>query len=92
MGKAFADFTTRRTIFIAAVETILFLAPLTFISEIFFLSALTAIMIALLVAWKFATFATKKIGGVTGDIYGAVTMLAELFVLITFLLIGNYLR
>lgn len=92
MGKAFADFTTRRTIIFAAGESLLLLLPLLIISEIFFLSALTASLIALIVAWKFATFATEKIGGVTGDIYGAVTMLAELFVLITFLLIGNYLR
>ncbi|MBR0288151.1 MAG: adenosylcobinamide-GDP ribazoletransferase [Selenomonadaceae bacterium] len=92
MGKAFATFTTRRTIFFAAGETILFLLPLAFISEIFFLCAGLASLVALIVAWRFNSFATEKIGGVTGDIYGAVTTLAELFVLITFLLIGNYLR
>ena len=92
MGKAFATFTTRRTIFFAVGETILFLLPLAFISEIFFLCAGLASLVALIVAWRFDSFATEKIGGVTGDIYGAVTTLAELFVLITFLLIGNYLR
>ena len=45
-----------------------------------------------MVSVKFANFAMKKIGGVTGDIYGAVTTLSEMFVLITFLVIGNYLR
>lgn len=92
LGKAFAQYTTRRTIIFAAGEAILLLLPLLFISAIFFLGAAVAIVIALLVTIKFARFATEKIGGVTGDIYGAVTTLAEMFALITFLLIGNYLR
>ena len=92
MGKAFAKFTTRRTIIFATGETILFLLPLNFISPIFFICAAAASLIALIVTWKFATFSTKKIGGVTGDIYGAVTTLSEMFVLIIFLMIGNYLR
>ena len=92
MGKAFAKFTTRRTILIATIETLLLLAPLVFINEMFFLCTAAASVVALIVTWKFATFSTKKIGGVTGDLYGAVTTLAELFALITFLLIGSYLR
>ena len=92
MGKAFAQFTTRRTIIFAAGEAILLLLPLIFVSEIFFLSAAAASLVALFVTIKFARFSTEKIGGVTGDIYGAVTILAEMFALITFLLIGNYLR
>ena len=56
------------------------------------LCAAAASVFALLMTWKFASFTTEKIGGVTGDIYGAVTTLAEMFALITFLLIGNYLR
>ena len=91
MGKAFAKFTTRRTIIFATLETILLLLPLYFIGKIFFLCAAAASLIALIVTWKFASFSTEKIGGVTGDIYGAVTMLAEMFALITFLLIGNFL-
>lgn len=92
MGKSFAKFTTRRTIIFAAAETFLLLLPLNFLGEIFFLCAALASLVALIVAWRFATFATEKIGGVTGDIYGAVTTLTEMFALITFLLIGNYLR
>lgn len=92
MGKAFAKFTTRRTIFFAAAETILLLLPLCLIGEIFFLCAAAASLVALLVTWRFANFATGKIGGVTGDIYGAVTTLAEVFALMIFLLIGNGLR
>ncbi len=92
MGKAFAQFTTRRTIIFAAGETILLLLPLILISKIFFLCAAAASLVALIVTIKFARFSTRKIGGVTGDIYGAITTLAEMFLLITFLLIGNFLR
>jgi len=89
MGKAFAKFTTRRTIFFAAAETFLLLLPLNFVGEKIFLCAILSTAGAFGVAWKFATFATKKIGGVTGDIYGAVTTLTEMFVLIIFLLAEN---
>lgn len=92
MGKAFAQFTTRRTIIFAVGETILFLLPLIVAGEKFFLCAAAANLVALIVTWKFATFATEKIGGVTGDIYGAVTTLSEMFALMTFLLAGNFLR
>lgn len=92
MGKAFSQFTTRRTIIFAVFEAILLLIPLIFVSKVIFLSALAAILVSLSVTIKFARFSTEKIGGVTGDIYGAVTILAEMFALITFLLIGNYLR
>ena len=86
MGKAFAKFTTRRTIFFATIETFLLLLPLNIIDEKIFLCAILATVVALAVTWRFASFATEKIGGVTGDIYGAVTMLAEMFALIIFLL------
>ena len=92
MGKAFAKFTTRRTILFAACEAILLLLPLVVVSEMFFLSSAAASAIALIVAWRFSTFTTEKIGGVTGDIYGAVTTLAELSALITFLLVAAALR
>ncbi len=86
MGKAFAKFTTRRTIFFATIEATLLLLPLNIIDEKIFLSAALSVIIALIVTWKFAKFSVKKIGGVTGDIYGAVTTLVEMFVLITFAL------
>ena len=92
MGKAFAKYTTRRTIILAAVEATLLLLPLIFIGSSFLICASLASVIALVMTIKFARFSTEKIGGVTGDIYGAITTLAEMFALITFLLIGNYLR
>ncbi len=92
MGKAFALFTTRRTIFFAAVATTILLLPLNIVDEIFFPCAASATLIALAVTWKFATFATKKIGGVTGDIYGAVTTLAEMVAAIIFLVTAVILQ
>lgn len=92
MGKAFAQFTTRRTLIFAGIETFLLILPLNLISVMFFFSAGMASLVVRIVSVRFANFAMKKIGGVTGDIYGAVTVLAEMFVLITFLLIGNYLK
>ena len=92
MGKAFAKFTTRRTIFFSTATLILLLSPLNFINGIFFLCAVLACAIVRVVSRKFANFAFQKIGGVTGDIYGAVTTLSEMFVLITFLAVGSSLR
>ena len=92
MGKAFAKFTTRRTIFFAAGEAALLLLPLGLISEKFLLCAAAATLVAFVVTWRFANFATEKIGGVTGDIYGAVTTLAEMFALMIFLLTAVNLR
>ena len=92
MGKAFAKFTSRRTILIAAAETFALLLPLNFIDEKIFLCAAIATLVALIVTWRFANFALEKIGGVTGDIYGAITTLAEMFTLITFLLTTNALQ
>lgn len=92
MGKAFALFTTRQTILFASLETLLLLLPLCFVSIIFFLCAVSAILMTFVITWLVASFATAKLGGVTGDIYGAVTMMAEMFALMTFVLSGNYLR
>ena len=92
MGKAFAKFTTRRTIFFAAIEALILLLPLNIIDEKFFICAAFSSVTALIVTWKFANFAMEKIGGVTGDIYGAVTTLAEMFALITFLLTAVNLK
>ena len=39
-------------------------------------------------AMQFGNFVTKKIGGVTGDIYGATEILSETSTLIIFLLIN----
>lgn len=92
MGKAFAQFTTQRTLTFSGIGMFLLLLPLNLISVMFFFSAGISSVVTRIVSVRFANFAMKKIDGVTGDIYGAVTTLSEMFVLITFLLIGNYLK
>ncbi|MBR5913652.1 MAG: adenosylcobinamide-GDP ribazoletransferase [Selenomonadaceae bacterium] len=85
MGKAFAKYTTRRTIFFALIETVLIFVPLIFFDVKIFLTVIFAAIISLGFTFYFGNFAIKKIGGVTGDIYGAVSTLVELIVLIIFL-------
>lgn len=86
MGKAFAEMTDGRTMALATVEAFILLTPLTAISTEMFLTALMSGLGAFMTAFYFGWYATKKLGGVTGDIYGAVTLLSELSVLIVFLI------
>ena len=86
LGKSFAQFTTRKTLALAAGETFLLLTPLIFLSAEIFLAAGLALAVSLIFAREFGKFATAKLGGVTGDIYGAAEFLSEVAALITFLL------
>ncbi len=85
LGKMFADYTTRRTLIAAFVETFLLLVPLIFAGAEIFLAAVLSLAAAIIFSVRFGKFATSKLGGVTGDIYGAVEMLSETLVLIIFM-------
>ena len=87
MGKAFAARTDGRAMIFSTVEAIILLAPLMLISGEIFLTALMCGLGAFMYAFYFGYYATKKLGGVTGDIYGAVELQSELIFLIAFLLI-----
>ena len=85
MGKAFSKYTTRGTFFFALVESFLMLCvAIFFLHEIFF-AEIFAMVGAFFATNFFCRFAIKKIGGVTGDIYGAVELIAEISTLIIFL-------
>ena len=86
IGKSFAKFTTRKTLAVAAIEAILLLTPVIFFSVEIFLTSAVALVVAVISALEFGKFATGKLGGVTGDIYGAAEILAETLVLAVFLL------
>lgn len=88
IGKAFAQFTTRKTLALAVGEAVLILTPLIFFSAEIFLAALGALAAAVIFARAFGKFAAAKLGGVTGDIYGAAEFLSEVSALITFLFIA----
>ena len=88
IGKSFAKFSSEKTLSFAFVETLILFLPLLFFSKHFFLQAFFALVITSIFAMYFGNFATKKLGGVTGDIYGATEILSETLVPIIFLLLN----
>lgn len=86
MGKAFAEYTTRSTIILAMVETLILLLPLILLSAMVTKPLFISLMMVLIFTLYFGKFATKKVGGVTGDIYGAVEIISEVLVMLSFLL------
>ena len=87
MGKSFSDRTDGFTILFSLSETLFLLFPLNFFSMELFLTVLMSGLITFMFAFYFGYYATKKIGGVTGDIYGAVEIQAELIFLIVFMIV-----
>lgn len=92
LGKAFAKYATLQTFLAAAAETILLLVPLNFLSMEIFSVAVVAVLLAMIFALNVGRYVTAKLGGLTGDIYGAVEMLTEILVLIIFLFAGLYFQ
>ena len=77
MGKTFADMADRRTVAIAAVTTAVLVMPCGLLASI-------ALVLGILFALFFCRMITMTLGGVTGDVYGAVTVLTETLVLAVF--------
>lgn len=92
IGKAFAKFSSPQTLPFAFFETLILFLPLAFFDKKLFLSAFVALIFTSIFTMQFGKFATKKVGGVTGDIYGAAEFLSETFVLIIFLLLSFFTR
>jgi len=78
IGKAFAQYADKYTLFIASILSLLFVVPLG-------KQAIISLFIAIIVTVLFSSYVKKLIGGLTGDIYGAVTELSEIAVLLIFL-------
>lgn len=78
MGKAFAEHANRSALMFAVFSTLLFVAPWGIFAIISMLATIAA-------AFCFAKYVTKILGGLTGDVYGAITHLGELFALFAFL-------
>jgi adenosylcobinamide-GDP ribazoletransferase len=78
MGKAFAQYADKKSLMIAILSTFIFVAPLGIISIISMISV--AIFTIL-----FCKYITNVLGGLTGDVYGALTELSEVIVLVVFL-------
>jgi len=81
IGKAFAEHAEKRSLYIATAYTAITVAAVG-------LTAVYAALAAVAVAWAFARYITRLLGGLTGDVYGAITELAELCVLFMFVLLA----
>lgn len=77
LGKVFADMADRKTLLIAIVTAVLIVLP-------FGMGAWIALAAGIIFAALFCRFITGQLGGVTGDVYGAVTVLTETIVLLVF--------
>jgi len=78
MGKAFSDMADKKTLAVAGITTLLFVVP-------WGQAAISALAVGLGFAWLLGAWLTSKLGGLTGDTYGAVETLTETMVLVVFL-------
>lgn len=78
IGKAFAQYADKYTLYIGAALTLLLIISLG-------KQAILSLGVVSLCTMLVARYVTKVIGGLTGDIYGALSELAEITVLFVFL-------
>ena len=83
MGKTFADMADRGTVAIAAVTTSVLVIPIGLLATL-------ALVLGIVFALLFCRWMTTILGGVTGDVYGAATVLTETIVLAVFSLASSY--
>lgn len=83
MGKTFADMAGRSTVVIAALTTAVLVLP-------WGMLATAALVLGTLFALLFCRTMTNILGGLTGDVYGAATVLTETLVLAVFSLASSY--
>ena len=103
MGKAFKDGGTKPVLYGVFFYTLLISFLLSVAAEfcgiiplgagilsswLFFVAAV--ILAALFFTIFFADYATRHLGGLTGDVYGAITTLTETLVLLCFLLLTSF--
>ena len=77
MGKIFADMADRKTVLLAALTTIIGVVP-------WGQAAIAALAAALIFAWLLGCWLSSRLGGLTGDTYGAIETLTETVVLLVF--------
>jgi len=92
MGKAFKAYAGPRALLISSLTVIGFLLGLYLVSGISVLTgSLISLVASLLFSFSFSTWLTRKLGGLSGDMYGAVAELSEVVVLIGFVM-STYIR
>ena len=83
MGKTYADMADRGTVAIAAVTASVLVIPIGLLATL-------ALVLGIVFALLFCRWMTAILGGVTGDVYGAATVLTETIVLAVFSLASSY--
>ena len=83
MGKTFADMADRGTVAIAAVTTSVLVIPIGLLATL-------ALVLGIVFTLLFCRRMTAILGGVTGDVYGAATVLTETIVLAVFSLASTH--
>ncbi len=78
LGKVFYECSHRQTLYVAGITALLLLVPLG-------KTALISAAIGIAVAAIFCQYVSKKLGGLTGDVYGAIVELTEIAALLVFL-------
>jgi len=79
IGKAFANHATKKSLLLALLLAALLTAPAA-------AQGLAALAVTILAAYAFSSYITKLLDGLTGDIYGALTEITEILVLLVFVL------
>lgn len=78
IGKAFALYANRKSLLIALILTLLLILPLSG-------KAIVGLILTGLATYLLGRYVTKILGGLTGDVYGALTEMIEILVLLVFL-------
>ncbi len=79
LGKAFYQSAHKYTLYVAGLCSALLLIPL---GRLVMISGVVGIAFALL----FAEYVSKRLGGLTGDVYGAIIELTEIVTLLVFII------
>lgn len=77
LGKAFAQYATKKSLLFASIVVLFFIS-------FFGQPAIYALVAIILFTIWIASYITKLLGGLTGDVYGAITELSEVVVLFIF--------
>lgn len=80
MGKAFSEYGTKKCFAGVFCYTLVILCLIGW-------KALVAAGVAFLFSWLFGQHVTRLLGGLTGDVYGAICTVSELLVLMVYLVI-----
>ncbi len=83
MGKTFADMADDKTVLIAGATTAVLVLPCGLLATI-------SLIVGVLFSLIFCRMMTRMLGGVTGDVYGATTVLTETGVLFIFSMASSY--